>query len=713
MHSKRRYILHFLTSYLAVLIPVLLVSLWVSGNTMGQLQSNTAHAVQERVDQAAEELSNRYTRYHTSAVCLSIDDTLSRNFESYNYQRYSAIQLLDSVSRYDSSILHLFANTRGNAIFSSQGYSAPEPFFSRTLALTEASVARINSVLNQQNACVTWLNSNGISVTGYLLFHYPAFSSNAALRSFNFLIHPDELEKILHSISDSDAYTRLTFADGTMLTLHETAQEMTVISDLPEAANLDAYSLISVPISVFGAQMDVYYNASELYRPVYTGQWINMLILMLALIVSTALSLYLSTRRAHNVNQLYAQAHGMPIQPRYTGEYAFIGQLMGKLQSEISTLGNDLRSYRNSMRQQAASLILSGSITDHATANQLLQACDVEFNEEYFFVICAAFEAHEAQWAQIAQAFPDELACRLDVQGRGVLALIRETPNLDSTQKMRYTEAERLIALLHHAGVNSVRCGASKTHQKLSLANLALREAAECLEAEAFRHQQMLCFDALIGSDEQLPLDDERLRQFRHQLRQGDFSAALQSFDEMLSRIDGGRLSDMQSAYWRYKLLQTMQTAALESSGNQALYESLLSIDAHDAKVFAQEIRTLLARKPAVEIKKTCPWERIEAYIDGRYTDPDLSAQEVADVAGVNKAHLSAIFKENVGKTYIEYVSWVRLEKARELLTTTDMTVGEIVSAVGYYDHSSFRRKFKAQYGMSLNDFRDQYKQEE
>ena len=294
-----------------------------------------------------------------------------------------------------------------------------------------------------------------------------------------------------------------------------------------------------------------------------------------------------------------------------------------------------------------------------------------------------------------------------------MLALIRETPNLDSTQKMRYTEAQQLIALLQQAGANSVRCGASKIHQKLSMANLALREAAECLEAEAFRHQQVLCFDALIGSDEQIPLDDERLNHFRRLLRHGDFAAAIQAFDEMLARIEDGCLSDMQRAYWRYKLLQTMQMAALESGGNQALHESLLSIDAHDANVFAQEIRTLLARKPAAESKKSCPWERIAAYIEGRYTDPDLSAQEVADVAGVNKAHLSAIFKENVGKTYIEYVSWVRLEKARELLTTTDMTVGEIVSAVGYYDHSSFRRKFKAQYGMSLNDFRDQYKQEE
>lgn len=713
MHSKRRYILHFLTSYLAVLIPVLLVSLWVSGNTMGQLQANTAQAVQERVEQAAEELSGRYTRYHTSAVYLSIDDTLSRNFESHNYQRYNVIQLLESVSHYDSSILHLFANTRENAIFSSKGYSAPEPFFSRTLALTEASATRISSALNQQNACVTWLNSNGISDTGYLLFHYPAFSPNTTLRSFNFLIHPDELEKILHSISDSDAYIRLTFADGTTLSLHETAQGMTVIPELPGAAILDAYSLVSVPISNFGALMDVYYNTSELYRPVHTGQAINTLILVLALIVSAALSLYLSTRRAHNVNQLYQQAHGMSVQPRYTGEYAFIGQLMGKLQSEISTLGNDLRSYQNSVRQQAASLILSGSISDHATANQLLQACNVELNEEYFFVICASFEAHESQWAQIAQAFPDELACRLDVQGCGVLALIRETPNLDSTQKMRYTEAEQLIALLQQSGANSVRCGASKIHQKLYMANLALREAAECLEADAFRHQQVLCFDALIGSDDQIPLDDERLNHFRHLLRQGDFAAALQSFDEMLPRIEDGCLSDMQRAYWRYKLLQTMQMAALESGGNQALHESLLSIDAHDANVFAQEIRTLLARKPAAESKKSCPWERIAAYIEGRYTDPDLSAQEVADVAGVNKAHLSAIFKENTGKTYIEYVSWVRLEKARELLTTTDMTVGEIVSAVGYYDHSSFRRKFKAQYGMSLNDFRDKYKQEE
>ena len=48
----------------------------------------------------------------------------------------------------------------------------------------------------------------------------------------------------------------------------------------------------------------------------------------------------------------------------------------------------------------------------------------------------------------------------------------------------------------------------------------------------------------------------------------------------------------------------------------------------------------------------------------------------------------------------------MRLEKARELLTATDLPVAEIAQRVGYCDHSSFRRKFKAQYGVSVSDFR-------
>ena len=85
---------------------------------------------------------------------------------------------------------------------------------------------------------------------------------------------------------------------------------------------------------------------------------------------------------------------------------------------------------------------------------------------------------------------------------------------------------------------------------------------------------------------------------------------------------------------------------------------------------------------------------------------------DVAEYAHTSKAHLGRLFKLNTGKTYIEYVSELRLQKACEMLTKTQFPVTEITTRVGYTDHSSFRRKFKAQYGISVTEYRKQYGKE-
>ena len=59
-----------------------------------------------------------------------------------------------------------------------------------------------------------------------------------------------------------------------------------------------------------------------------------------------------------------------------------------------------------------------------------------------------------------------------------------------------------------------------------------------------------------------------------------------------------------------------------------------------------------------------------------------------------------------MGMPYIDYLTQVRMEKACQLLTETDMPIKEIVWQVGYIDDSSFRKKFKARYGIRLSDYR-------
>lgn len=138
-----------------------------------------------------------------------------------------------------------------------------------------------------------------------------------------------------------------------------------------------------------------------------------------------------------------------------------------------------------------------------------------------------------------------------------------------------------------------------------------------------------------------------------------------------------------------------------------------LQINVLDNAEYTQGVHQLLrSQETLLKQEKSVDFSGILDYIQAHYADPNLSAMDVAEYAHTRKAHLGRLFKLNTGKTYIEYVSELRLQKACEMLTKTQFPVTEITTRVGYTDHSSFRRKFKAQYGISVTEYRKQYGKE-
>ncbi len=71
-----------------------------------------------------------------------------------------------------------------------------------------------------------------------------------------------------------------------------------------------------------------------------------------------------------------------------------------------------------------------------------------------------------------------------------------------------------------------------------------------------------------------------------------------------------------------------------------------------------------------------------------------------------NRTYLSRLFKSKINLSYIDYLTKVRMENAMKLLAKTKLPVKAIVSRIGYVDDSSFRRKFKALYGISVAEYR-------
>ena len=95
-------------------------------------------------------------------------------------------------------------------------------------------------------------------------------------------------------------------------------------------------------------------------------------------------------------------------------------------------------------------------------------------------------------------------------------------------------------------------------------------------------------------------------------------------------------------------------------------------------------------------------------YINEHFSE-NISLTDVAENINISKNYLCDIFKKELGGvTFINYVTNLRIEKAKEYLANTDMKMYEVSSAVGYNDYAYFSQLFKKHTGMTLSAYRRQ-----
>lgn len=107
-----------------------------------------------------------------------------------------------------------------------------------------------------------------------------------------------------------------------------------------------------------------------------------------------------------------------------------------------------------------------------------------------------------------------------------------------------------------------------------------------------------------------------------------------------------------------------------------------------------------------MESKNTPVIEKMKQYLAERYNDPNFSFQEMAEEYGMSLPALSKYFHEKSGTVINDYVTELKINRAKYLLENTDITAAEIGMEVGYYNAGSFSRRFRQITGQSPLEYR-------
>lgn len=97
--------------------------------------------------------------------------------------------------------------------------------------------------------------------------------------------------------------------------------------------------------------------------------------------------------------------------------------------------------------------------------------------------------------------------------------------------------------------------------------------------------------------------------------------------------------------------------------------------------------------------------EWVKEVVDLDYHE-DLSLSIIAEKMEFNASYLSRLFKEEVGISFVKYLTKKRMEEAQKLLEHTRLTVSDVSKSVGYFDEKHFSKIFKREFGISPNHYR-------
>ena len=96
--------------------------------------------------------------------------------------------------------------------------------------------------------------------------------------------------------------------------------------------------------------------------------------------------------------------------------------------------------------------------------------------------------------------------------------------------------------------------------------------------------------------------------------------------------------------------------------------------------------------------------DRVKSHILARFSQ-DISLADAAQIAGLNPAYFSRLFKQKTGMNFIDYLTKIRMDQAKTLLQKRELTIAEVSRKVGYKSDKYFIKVFRKMVGYTPKDF--------
>lgn len=287
----------------------------------------------------------------------------------------------------------------------------------------------------------------------------------------------------------------------------------------------------------------------------------------------------------------------------------------------------------------------------------------------------------------------------------------------NESKLIKVSFAKKVYKMLSDKLQLDYKIGIGTTYNDFELLSISYEESLEALRS--LRSTGIMYYHDISKISQQnneYPYQKEKL--FLQKLSQGNEKESIVLFYDLFDTILNIYNND--SLKIKNKLLEIvflvnrliLNHAKITEYTEEVFFQKILYIeDMDDLKIYCKRIIEKVA-KQICSLKEDNVGnitKKAKEYIKLNYKK-QINLEDVSQSINVSSQYLSRLFKAETGENFIDYLTSIRIEKAKDLLQKTDMSIKEICFQIGYSDPNYFSRLFKKMLGLTPTEYKDKLK---
>ncbi len=707
-NGKTLYV-RFIFSFLAILmIPLTIITTVFSSRFLKRFEEEVLETVDMELDQMMIYTDILLSQIQSTAVRLSIDGTLRVALKAESPVDFIPVMNYLSIitsanNQFDDIILFLDCT---DYIVTSTTTWQKDLFFKRNF--TDPGKARSVLEQNMGNGFMPlYIDSSslGYGQEDKIFMLLPLYTDYMERRGNVLFVLPDD-------VFSEYIGTRLKAYNATALIFNENGDCVYcsspdfVLSDFPEK-DMDDYIIRRRTSEGTGWQgYAIMAKSQTVFEQVVTiSREFEITMLVIALLAGIAIML-LSQINYSPIRKLNSKAAEL-IPGRASGnEFENISKTMDFLKTENTSLSAKLEESMEAVKNVLIMRLISGEYSSKEDFNEDAADLDIALEKEYFTVALIRTAKPDEEFAiRIKRAFPDIalIYCRNPFNPSTLVFLA----NTDS-DKSAIRIFQDMLAFMKSTLNTEATIGVGSTANDTERIPRSYIDANSALDYRFIKgNGTLISYSEAVSSDSDILYPNKEFEVLSNALSSMNKDAIQDAIGNITKVLSTEGIPLYLARNICFDMIHMVsKSKAFQSSGKIETPFKLTGMETAD-EIISMIIAWQQSLKPS--IPQNVSMQSIQKYLTENCLKCSFSVYEAAEHFGMSLSAFSKYYKDSTGANIIDYTTTIRIEKAKELLRDTNTPITEIAESVGYYNLSSFTRRFKLNQGISPSEYRSSF----